>query len=376
MSGTDRKKLTIVFMNSIPIDVWRGGEKWMVNAAAGLAGRRHSVVCIGRKKALWLEKAAARGVETIGLPIHTDFDPFIIARLFSFFKKRQPDVLCCNFEKDVRLGGIAGRLAKVNKIFVRKGLCLMHDKLRYRLAYRYIVDDIITPAEFIKKQFAAFPWLDQGRIHVILNGVESPDTAGWDKGKLRRVACVKPDEPIVLGAGTIFSQKGFGYLVEAISLLHRQGKRVHAAIAGDGDARELVSLIGRLGIAPYVHLLGPRSDVPELMYGADVFALSSIDEGLPNVVLEAMSAGTPVVAADAGGTAEIITDGKDGFVVPIKDPHALAERISRLVTDPALRARIGAAGLETARSRFSILRMVEKVEALFINSAGDGEKRT
>jgi glycosyltransferase involved in cell wall biosynthesis len=376
MSGTDQKKLSIVFMNSIPRDVWRGGEKWMVNAAAGLAGRGHSVVCIGKRGAVWLEKATARGVETLGFPIHADCDPLIIARLFAFFKKLQPDILCCNFEKDVRLGGIAGRLAKVNKIFVRKGLCLMHDKLRYRLAYKHIVDDIITPAAFIKKQFAAFPWLDQGRIHVVPNGVEAPDMSGWDKGKLRRIACVKPDEPIVLGAGTIFSQKGFEYLVEAISLLHQQGKRVHAAIAGDGDARELAALIGRVGISPHVHLLGHRSDVPELMYAADVFVLSSIDEGLPNVVLESMSVGTPVVAADAGGTSEIITDGNNGFVVPIKDPRALAERISRLVSDPALRARMGAAGRETARSRFSVPRMVEKVEALFIGASGKREERT
>ena len=62
MSGTDRKKLSIVFMNSIPVDVWRGGEKWMVNAAAGLAGRGHSVVCIGKRGAVWLAKALLTGV--------------------------------------------------------------------------------------------------------------------------------------------------------------------------------------------------------------------------------------------------------------------------------------------------------------------------
>ena len=84
-------KRSIAFMNSIPADVWRGGEKWMVNAAAGLAGRGHTVICIGRKQAIWLEKAAGasgRGVETLGLPIHSDFDPFIISRLVRLFNKR------------------------------------------------------------------------------------------------------------------------------------------------------------------------------------------------------------------------------------------------------------------------------------------------
>jgi glycosyltransferase involved in cell wall biosynthesis len=372
MSEADQKKLSIVFMNSIPADVWRGGEKWMVNAAAGLAGRGHRVVCIGRKRAVWLEKAAARGVETLGLPIHSDFDPFIIMRLFSFFKEWRPDVLCCNFEKDVRLGGIAGRLARVKRIFVRKGLSLIYDKLRYRLAYRYIVDDVITPAAFIKKQFLAFPWLDQKRIHVVPNGVELADTSLWETGKLRHVAGVNAAEPVVLGAGRVFSQKGFEYFVEALSLLHRQGVPVHGAIAGGGELESVAALAAKLGIAPYVHLLGHRDDVRELMYGADAFVLSSIDEGMPNVVLEAMSVGAPVVAADAGGTAEIITDGADGFVVPVKDASALADRIARLINERTLRTRVGAAAQKTVRERFSIPRMVDRVEQLFTTI--DGEK--
>jgi len=366
MIPADQKKLSIAFMNSIKADEWRGGEKWMVNAAAGLAARGHAVVCIGRKSALWLEKAGARGVETLGLPIHADFDPFIISRCAKLFTKRQTDILCCNFEKDVRLGGIAGKFARVNKIFVRKGLCLMHDKLRYRLAYKYIVDDIITPAAFIKKQFSAFPWLSQDRIHVVPNGVEVPDTSAWDRGKLRKAAGISQAEPVVLGAGSIFSQKGFDYFVEALSLLHRQGIRVHGAIAGDGETENLAALAGRLGIASFIHLLGRRSDVLELMYGADVFALSSIDEGLPNVVLEAMSVGTPVAAADAGGTSEIITDGKDGFVVPVRNAAALAERIARLINDTIVRARMGSAGNKTVLERFSIRRMIDNIEKLFL----------
>jgi glycosyltransferase involved in cell wall biosynthesis len=172
----------------------------------------------------------------------------------------------------------------------------------------------------------------------------------------------------------MFSQKGFEYFIEALSLLHCHGVRVHGAIAGDGDTEAITSLAGRLNIAPYVHLLGHREDVLELMYGADLFVLSSIDEGLPNVVLEAMSVGTPVVAADAGGTPEIITSGKDGFVVPIKNALALAERIAQLVNDKALSAEMGSAGSETVQERFSIPSMVDKVESLFRMSVDEQEK--
>lgn len=104
------------------------------------------------------------------------------------------------------------------------------------------------------------------------------------------------------------------------------------------------------------------------MYGADVFVLSSIDEGLPNVVLEAMSVGTPVVAADAGGTSEIITDGVDGFVVPVRNAAALAERIKQLIADKSLSAGIGSSGKKTVQERFSVPGMIDNVEKVFIDS--------
>ncbi len=83
-----QEPLTIVFMNSIQKDVWRGGEKWMVNAAAGLKERGHNVYCIGKRDAVWLSKARNRKLHTIEMNIHADFDPFIIFKLYRFFKKK------------------------------------------------------------------------------------------------------------------------------------------------------------------------------------------------------------------------------------------------------------------------------------------------
>ena len=351
-------------MNSIPADVWRGGEKWMVNAASGLRERGHTVLCIGRTKAVWLEAAATRGLQTHGLPIHADFDPVIIWKLYRLFRELNIEILCCNFEKDVRLGGIAARCAGVPSVVVRKGLSLIYDKLRYRLAYRYIVDDIITPAHFIKKQFSQFRWLSEDRIHVVHNGVEVPPCKTFSKVKLSQEIGHK-DELCILGAGSLFSQKGFEYLIEAVSMVHKGGGRVHLVIAGAGDQEPYAELARKLQIGEYVHFLGHRSDLRELMYGADIFVLSSIDEGLPNVVLEAMSAGTAVVAAEAGGTAEIITDGVDGFVVPTKSASALAEKIGFLIENEAVRKKIGDAARATAVKRFSIEVMVDAVEKLF-----------
>lgn len=355
-------------MNSIQSDIWRGGEKWMVNAASGLASMGHHVTCIGRNNAVWLEKAANRGLEVIELPIHADFDPFIIWKLYRFFKNEKIHVLCCNFEKDVRLGGIASKIAGVPCIFVRKGLCLIYDKLRYKLAYLHIVDKIVAPAYFIKDNFKQFPWIKQENIHVIHNGVEIPDTSIFSKEKLRKEAAVPADSKVILGAGCLHTQKGFQYLISAVKQLHELGKMVHLVIAGGGDSSPYLKIAESLNISSYVHFLGHRDDVRELMYGADMFVLSSIDEGLPNVVLEAMSTGTPVIATSAGGTSEIISDGVNGFIVPVKDSAKIAEKASLLIENENLRKKIGAEGLAHMVQNFSIEAMVKGVNKLFISS--------
>lgn len=360
--------MKIVFMNSIQSGIWRGGEKWMVNAASGLAGKGHQVTCIGKDRAIWLQKAAQRGLRVINLPIHADFDPFIIWRLYRQFREERIDLLCCNFEKDVRLGGIAAKLAGVPCIFVRKGLSLIYEKLRYRLSYQHIVDRIITPAHFIKDNFRQFSWLDQDNIHVIHNGVEIVDISDFSKEKLKAVAGLPKESKVILGAGSIHPQKGFQYLIQAVKLLHESGEKVHLVITGGGDPKPYQEISQSCGISDHVHFTGHREDVREMMFGADIFVLSSIDEGLPNVVLEAMSVGTPVVATLAGGTDEIIIDGVTGFTVPVRDSLKIAEKVKILLEDEDLRKQFGAAGLNHVKNEFTIETMTNALNDLFEKS--------
>ncbi len=346
----------------------------MVNAASGLADKGHQISCIGRVDAVWLQKAASRGLEVLELPIHADFDPLIICRLYRRFKRESTDLLCCNFEKDVRLGGIAARLSGVPCIFVRKGLSLIYEKLRYKLAYLYIVDRIITPAHFIKQNFRKFSWIDQDNIHVIHNGVEIPDISIFSKEKLRRIAGIPDESKVILGAGCLHPQKGFQYLIEALKLLHQSGNKVHLVITGGGDPKPYQDISQSCGVSGYVHFTGHRDDVRELMYGADIFVLSSIDEGLPNVVLEAMSVGTPVVAALAGGTDEIIDDGVNGFTVPVMDSFKIAEKVKILLENENLRKQFGAEGLNRVRKNFTMEVMVDSLNELFIKSVYESNR--
>ena len=137
-------------------------------------------------------------------------------------------------------------------------------------------------------------------------------------------------------------------------------------LAGDGELRGAVEALAReLGMEDRVRLLGYVDDIGAWYAAFEVFLLTSLNEGTPVVAIEALAAVVPVVATDAGGTRTVVDDGETGFVVPIGDVEALAERLVRLRDDPELRARFAQSGRERMRERFSIKRMVDDIEALY-----------
>jgi glycosyltransferase involved in cell wall biosynthesis len=126
-------------------------------------------------------------------------------------------------------------------------------------------------------------------------------------------------------------------------------------IVGDGpDRAQVEAEIRRLGLAERVELAGERDDVPQLLAASDVFVLASRSEGLPVSVLEAMAAELPVAASAVGGLAELVDDGETGILVPAGDEVALAEALRRLVADPELRRKLGAAGRARAEAEFDL----------------------
>lgn len=137
-------------------------------------------------------------------------------------------------------------------------------------------------------------------------------------------------------------------------------------LAGDGELRaEVEALAAELGVADRVRLLGYVDDIGDWYAAFDAVILASLNEGAPVVAIEAQAAGLPVVATDAGGTRTVVDDGETGFVVPLGDVAALAERLTRLRDDDALRHRLGEAGAARMRERFSTERMVDDVERLY-----------
>jgi len=175
-----------------------------------------------------------------------------------------------------------------------------------------------------------------------------------------RPAPSRPDNavPEVVSVGRLVEKKGFDDLLRALALLRDRGRRLHCVIHGDGPCRaELEALRDRLGLAGVVEFAGARTQAELLgvYQRADVFALTprvtgdGDRDGIPNVLVEAMACGLPVVSTRAGGVEELVTDGADGLLAPAGDIGAIAARLDELLLDPGRRHRLGEAAAASAR---------------------------
>lgn len=202
------------------------------------------------------------------------------------------------------------------------------------------------------------------RIEVVYNGVELDGAA---PGGLRERLGIPASAPLVGEVGRLCDVKGQRELIEALAQL----PGAHAVLVGvdleRGGAyqRELEETAERLGVRDRVVFAGRIDDAGALLADLDVLALPSSTEGLPLVVLEAMARGRAVVATPVGGTPEVVVDGVTGLLVPPRDPDALAAALRRLLADPGLRARMGDAGHERVRTRFSADAMTTRVLEIY-----------
>ena len=200
---------------------------------------------------------------------------------------------------------------------------------------------------------------ERSRVTTLLHGVDPADLAGGDDVDWRARAGVLPGEFFVVALGRLVAKKGFAHLLRAAAMLIASGVPVRVAIGGTGDlAGPLAAEVAALGIGDRVRLLGDvaHDHVGALFRAADVVAVPSVrDEngnvdGLPNVLLEGMAVGRPVVASRIAGVPDVVEDECNGLLVAPADDDALATALRRLQAEPATRSRLGQGALETARS--------------------------
>ena len=254
--------------------------------------------------------------------------------------------------------GLAGWLAGVPVRF--GGMRSEYDGVGIiRLCHR-IVNRLLTGwicnSEATRQSMLSGVGATADRVFVVHNGIDplSYQTT-LRQAEAKAKLGIAADQPVVTLMGRLTYQKNIPLFLEAAAIVSRRRDGARFLIIGEGELDSVLrKQIDDLGLARSVRLLGIRSDVPDLLRATDVMTLTSRYEGVSNTLLEAMAVGTPVVSTAYAGVEELVTDGSDGFVVPLGDAHALAEKYMLLIDDPSLRRRMGAVGMEKIRQRFTI----------------------
>lgn len=206
------------------------------------------------------------------------------------------------------------------------------------------------------------------RASVIKNGVETPPTGPAARVEARRRMGLDADAYAILVVANLIPLKGHLDLVDALGRVADQlPERWRLVLAGrdDGVGAQISARASELGLADRILFLGSRPDARALYAGADLVAMASHEEGSSNALLEAMAAGCAVVATDVGGAREAIEHEASGLLTPARDPAALGDAIARVSSDPALRARLGAAAAARAAAEYGVERCVEAYVRLY-----------
>jgi len=213
------------------------------------------------------------------------------------------------------------------------------------------------------------------RTRVIYNGIDSQDLSSnetWpeDLAGFFSQKVVKSATPLLVGAaGRLVHMKGYQYLLKAIAQLLRDDIDVSVIILGNGPYRDqLEEYIEELGLGKHAFLPGERDDIRRILPHLDVFVQCSEFEGFSNSLMEAMQNGLPVVATNVGGNPEMVTDSETGLLIPWADVESLKQAILRLVMDEKLRTRLGATARSVMLKRFSVERMVDETEELYLKN--------
>jgi len=232
---------------------------------------------------------------------------------------------------------------------------------------------LVGPSRAIERELIAAGY-PRDRVHYLPNGVPIPPLATGARKAAARAAIVAANPslrmadgaPLAVSIGRLDEAKELGYLVAAWQRVIAAQPDARLWLVGDGPHRKrLHDQIVDLDLLGRVFLAGVYDGVEELLAAADLFVLPSRTEGPSLALVEAMGAGLPVVATDVAGNRELVTDGEDGLLVPNRDVNAMGTAIVRLLSEPALADRLGAAARDLVEARFSLARTVDAHLELF-----------
>jgi glycosyltransferase involved in cell wall biosynthesis len=291
----------------------------------------------------------------LNLPLKNSIDVKSAWKLANYCRQNSIDIIHAHNGKDYWLAGLAKIFnPKLKVVITRHILAPLKTTKPHRWLYNKI-DKVIAVSQAVKKAITVFP---PEKIAVVYNGIDIEKFAAAPAGKLRKELGLAATTKIVGMVGRVNASKGHLTFIQSIPEIIAQNPDTVFIVAGGGDTEELKK------INSDVYFLGERGDIPEIMKDLDVFVMASHNEPFGLVTVEAMASGTPVVAANSGGTAEIIADGANGLLFPPEDPARLAQAVIKVLTDNKLAGKLKAGVINMAQ-KYDIEAMATNIRNIY-----------
>ena len=337
---------------------WGGVHTVTEILARGLLSRGHDVRLFGHPGTM-IEERMKPIVPFDPILGGMDFNPVAIARAVRALKSFKAQIVLALTKKDVALTALAAHAVGTPVVVRHANQQRLGNKPHVRFLYGLIAAMHVTNADATRETLLeSAPWLSPAKVKVIYNGVDPVPFIGADPLPLDI-----GDTGIAIGyVGSFESRKGVVDLARAWPAVASALPNAHLVLCGKGakEAEMRQTLEG----APRVHWLGYRRDVASVMRSLDVLVLPSHVEGAPNVVLEAMTAGTAIVATSVSGTPELVRDGVEARLIPATDEPALVGALVEMASNPELRRTLTQAAKTRVGEKFTIERMLDEYEAV------------
>lgn len=340
---------------------WRGGEQQTFNLLMGLKRRNISSHLLCQTDSPMAEKAEEIGIKTFPISMHGEVDPLACFRIRTLINRFRYDILHSHTSHAHTLAFFSSIGTHVNRLVTRRVdfSIFRHSFMKLSgIKYRYMADFYIAISHNIKDVLVN-DGIPSGRIFVVHSGINPNRFDDVAKDYLIDEFNIKSSEQVVINVAHLAGHKGQEYLVKATPLVLAKIPTARFFIVGGGELMdELQTLAASMGLKQELIFTGFRRDVGAFYQIADLFVMSSVQEGLGTAVLDALALGKPVVAAHSGGIPEIIHDGETGRLVAPANPVALAEGIIEMLNHTDRAKQMAIQGRAMVRQKFSVEEMV------------------
>jgi glycosyltransferase involved in cell wall biosynthesis len=370
-------------MFSLHIDTartWRGGQNQVLMTVNGLRAIGHRAALVAHPDGE-LRRRAAEGLELVPIASRTEMDLTAAWRLLRVVRQLAPDVIHAHDAHGVAMAALALSLGTGARAGVREPALVAARRVDFHLRGNSLsrwkhrqVDCYIAASEAIRQMLLA-DGVPEDRTVTVHEGIDVEHVQAAPPVNLHEALWLPHQAPVVGNVAALVPHKGQRHLIEAARLVVRDIPDVRFVILGEGELREqLERQIREHHLEKHVLLPGFRIDVLGCIKGFDLFAMSSVTEGLGTSLLDAMACSRAIVATRAGGIPEVVEDGVTGILTAPRDHAAMAQAIVGMLGDAQARERMGVAGLARVQEHFTVDRMVAQTAAVYSRVARRGHE--